>query len=62
VPIGIMTASSTARSSTSAWSNGDGRLTLEEFVNARFRDFEAAETNRDGALTFEEIQVYSSRR
>jgi len=38
---------------------GDGRLTLRENVNALFIDFDKADTDRDGTLTFEEIEVYS---
>jgi Ca2+-binding EF-hand superfamily protein len=38
--------------------NGDGRMTLEEFLNALFQDFEAADLNNSGTLTMEEIDVY----
>ena len=38
---------------------GDGRLTLQEYVNALFIDFDKADTDKDGSLTFEEIEVYS---
>src|SRR5262249_37762854 len=37
---------------------GDGRLTLEEYINALYIDFDKADTDRDGSLTLEEIQVY----
>ena len=37
----------------------DGRLTLQEYVNALFIDFDKADTDKDGSLTFEEIEVYS---
>ena len=37
---------------------GDGRLTLQEYVNALFKDFEAADTDKDGLLTAEEIEIY----
>jgi hypothetical protein len=37
---------------------GDSRLTLQ-YVNALFIDFDKADTNKDGSLTFEEIEVYS---
>jgi hypothetical protein len=40
---------------------GDGKLTQAEFLNAVFRDFEAADVNTDGALTMEEIEAYISR-
>jgi len=36
----------------------DGRITLQEYVNALFKDFEAADTNHDGLLTVEEIEIY----
>lgn len=35
-----------------------GRISLREYVNALFKDFEAADTNHDGMLTVEEIEVY----
>ena len=38
---------------------GDGRITLQEFVNARFVDFGAADGNGDGVLSVEEIQTFS---
>ena len=38
---------------------GDRRLTLQEYVNALFIDFDKADTDKDGSLTFEEIEVYS---
>jgi hypothetical protein len=31
---------------------------LQEFVNALFKDFEAADTDHDGLLTVEEIDIY----
>jgi Ca2+-binding EF-hand superfamily protein len=34
------------------------RLTLDEYVNALFKDFATADTNGDGKLSFEEIDVY----
>jgi Ca2+-binding EF-hand superfamily protein len=34
------------------------KLSLQEYVNAMFRDFEAADTDKDGLLTVEEIDVY----
>lgn len=40
---------------------GDGKLTQGEFLNAVFRDFEAADVNGNGALTMEEIEAYISR-
>lgn len=40
---------------------GDGRLTLDEFINARFRHFDLADTNGDGVLTLVEIDIYVNR-
>ncbi len=40
---------------------GDGKLTLEEFMNAAFRDFEASDTDRDGTLTLKEMRAYQRR-
>jgi hypothetical protein len=42
----------------------ENRLTLDEYVNALFKDFAAADTDGDGTLTLEEIDVYvrTSRR
>jgi Ca2+-binding EF-hand superfamily protein len=37
---------------------GDGKLTQQEFLNAVFLDFEAADVGKNGALTVEEIEVY----
>ena len=37
---------------------GDNRLTLDEYVNALFKDFAAADTDGDGKLSFEEIDIY----
>jgi Ca2+-binding EF-hand superfamily protein len=36
----------------------DNRLTLDEYLNAVFKDFAAADTDGDGKLTFEEIDLY----
>jgi Ca2+-binding EF-hand superfamily protein len=38
--------------------NGDGRLTLQEFLNALFQDFAAMDVNQDGAITVGEIEAY----
>jgi EF hand len=40
---------------------GDGKLNLDEFINARFRHFDLADTNGDGVLTLQEIEVYMNR-
>jgi EF-hand domain/EF hand len=37
---------------------GDGKLTLNEFLNALFQDFAAADVNGDGALTQDEVAAY----
>ncbi len=39
----------------------DARISLQESVNALFKDFEAADTDSDGLLTVEEIEVYGKR-
>jgi Ca2+-binding EF-hand superfamily protein len=36
----------------------DARITLEEYINALFRDFEAADSDGDGGLTVVEIERY----
>ena len=40
---------------------GDGRLSLQEEVNALMKDFEAADVNKDGFLTYEEFEAYVKR-
>jgi Ca2+-binding EF-hand superfamily protein len=40
---------------------GDGKLNLDEFINARFRHFDLADTNGDGVLALQEIEVYMNR-
>jgi Ca2+-binding EF-hand superfamily protein len=37
---------------------GDGKLTMNEFLNALFQDFAAIDANGNGAITVEEIQTY----
>ena len=37
---------------------GDGKITLQEFLDASFQDFAAADVNKNGALTMEEFEVY----
>lgn len=39
----------------------DARISLQEYANALFKDFEAADANSDGLLTVEEIEVYRKR-
>ncbi len=41
--------------------NGDGKLELGEFLNSVFVDFDAADVNKDGALTEQEIDAYIKR-
>jgi hypothetical protein len=38
---------------------GDDWLTLQEYVNALFIDFDKADSDKDSSLSFEEIEVYS---
>ena len=37
---------------------GDGKLTLNEYLNALFQDFAAIDVNQNGSITVEEIEVY----
>jgi Ca2+-binding EF-hand superfamily protein len=37
--------------------DGDGRISLHEFVRVRFHDFEEVDTNRDGVLSVDEVVV-----
>lgn len=39
----------------------DARISLPEYVNALFKDFEAADTDGDGLLSMEEIERYRQR-
>ena len=41
--------------------DGDDRLSLQEEVNALLKDFEAADVNNDGALTYGELEAYVTR-
>ena len=38
--------------------NGDGRLGLHEYVNARFKDFDVADENSDGLLSLVEVTKF----
>lgn len=40
--------------------NGDGKLTSSEFVEYRMLDFEAADVDRNGNLTVEEVQRWDA--
>lgn len=40
---------------------GDGKLTVEEFLNARFRLFDLGDTTGDGVLTLQEVETYVNR-
>jgi hypothetical protein len=37
---------------------GDGKLTMNEYLNALFQDFAAIDTNQNGAITMQEVEVY----
>lgn len=39
----------------------DARISLEEYVNALFKDFDAADTDGDGLLTVDEIERYRQK-
>jgi EF-hand domain pair len=39
----------------------DGKLSLPEFLNALFQDFDKMDTGRDGSITMEEIDAYVRR-
>ena len=41
---------------------GDGKLSMQEFLNALFKDFDAIDVNGDGSITIEEIEVYIRRK
>ncbi len=41
---------------------GDGKLSLNEFLNAFFLDFSAIDTDQDGAITAQEIEGYIKQR
>ena len=41
--------------------NGEGKLTLQEFLGAVSQDFDAADLNKDGVLTEEEMDAYVKR-
>ncbi len=42
--------------------NGDGKLWLDEFLNALFQDFEAIDGNKEGSITVRQIQAYIQQR
>jgi EF hand domain-containing protein len=62
---GYLTASQLPEASPEAFKaatvKGDGRLSLPEEVNALLKDFDAADVNRDGTLTYEEFETYVKR-
>jgi hypothetical protein len=41
--------------------DGDGKLSLNEFVSYRMIQFDEADRNRDGALTVEEVEIWEKR-
>jgi Ca2+-binding EF-hand superfamily protein len=40
---------------------GDGKLTMNEYLNALFQDFAAIDTNQNGSITIQEVEVYIKR-
>ena len=40
---------------------GDGKLTMSEYLNALFQDFDAADVDDTGALAMDEIAAYLKR-
>jgi Ca2+-binding EF-hand superfamily protein len=46
---------------TAANRKGDGKLSLDEFLNARLQQFDRADSNGDGVLTLQEFEVYMTR-
>lgn len=41
--------------------NGDGKLSMQEFIEYRMVDFQKADSNGDGKLTVEEVDVWNAR-
>ena len=37
---------------------GDGKLTMNEYLNALFQDFAAMDADQNGSITMQEIEVY----
>jgi Ca2+-binding EF-hand superfamily protein len=37
---------------------GDGKLTMNEYLNALFQDFAAIDANQKGAISMQEVEVY----
>ena len=42
--------------------NGDGKLSVDEFVAYRMADFDAADKNHDGVLSYEEVETWRASR
>ena len=40
---------------------GDGKLSMNEYLNALFQDFAAMDSNQNGSITIQEIEVYIKR-
>ena len=41
---------------------GDGKLTMQEFLNALFKDFDAIDVPGDGFITIAEVEAYIRRK
>jgi Ca2+-binding EF-hand superfamily protein len=41
---------------------GNGKLSLPEFLNALFQDFQAIDADQDGSITVEQIETYIKQR
>jgi Ca2+-binding EF-hand superfamily protein len=37
---------------------GDGKLTINEYLNALFQDFAAIDANQNGVISMQEVEVY----
>jgi EF hand len=53
----------TTRASSRAWTgNGDGKLTFVEVMSAKMDDFNAADTNGDGRVSYEEVEMFEGKQ
>ena len=46
----------------SADTHADGKLDLNEYIDARWIDFDVADENGDGLLTLEEVKRFDEKR